>query len=180
MFSVSVLALFQTWPVSSEIFRQCVCVLSRVRLFATPWTVAHQALLSMEFLRQEYWTGCHFLLQGITPTQGLSSPLLHLLYWQADSFSLSRTNNSPTNNSTIVENSYLGTHFHLWKTWFTNFTNAVQPSHFCMLKHHFWQIILLPCLWTPPFLSSVFLFVLFSFCKAVRFIPINTQDLPSI
>ena len=34
----------------------CVCVLSRVRLFATPWTVALQASLSMEFSRQEYWS----------------------------------------------------------------------------------------------------------------------------
>ena len=33
-----------------------VKVLSCVRLFATPWTVAHQALLSMEFSRQEYWS----------------------------------------------------------------------------------------------------------------------------
>ena len=33
-----------------------VCVLSRVWLFATPWTVAHQAL-SMGFPRQEYWSG---------------------------------------------------------------------------------------------------------------------------
>ena len=30
---------------------------SRVRLFATPWTVAHQALLSMGFPRQDYWSG---------------------------------------------------------------------------------------------------------------------------
>ena len=29
----------------------------RVRLFATPWTVAHQALLSMGFSRKEYWSG---------------------------------------------------------------------------------------------------------------------------
>ena len=38
----------------------CVCVcesLSCVQLFATPWTVAHQAPLSMEFSRQEYWSG---------------------------------------------------------------------------------------------------------------------------
>ena len=31
-----------------------VCVLSHVRLFATPWTVAHQALLAMGFPRQEH------------------------------------------------------------------------------------------------------------------------------
>ena len=35
-------------------------VLSRVQLFVTPWTVAHQALLSMDFSRQEYWSGLLF------------------------------------------------------------------------------------------------------------------------
>ena len=39
----------------------CVCVsLSRVCLFVTPRTVAHQASLSMEFSRQEYWSGLPF------------------------------------------------------------------------------------------------------------------------
>ena len=37
--------------------------LSRVRLFVTPWSVAYQAPQSMEFSRQEYGVGCHFLLQ---------------------------------------------------------------------------------------------------------------------
>ena len=35
-------------------------LLSHVRLFATPWTLAHQALLSMDFFRQEQWTGLPF------------------------------------------------------------------------------------------------------------------------
>ena len=36
----------------------CVCVLlSYVQFFSTPWTIAHQALLSMEFSRPEYWSG---------------------------------------------------------------------------------------------------------------------------
>ena len=30
----------------------------------SPWTIAHQAPLSMGFPRQEYWSGLHFLLQG--------------------------------------------------------------------------------------------------------------------
>ena len=34
---------------------------------ATPWTVAHQAPLSVGFPRQEYWSGCHFLLQASPP-----------------------------------------------------------------------------------------------------------------
>ena len=47
--------------------------LSRVRLFATPWTVAYQALLSKGFSRQEYWSGLPFpspgdlLYPGIEP-----------------------------------------------------------------------------------------------------------------
>ena len=38
--------------------------LSRVWLFATPWTVAHQAPLSMGFSRQEYWSGLPFPSPG--------------------------------------------------------------------------------------------------------------------
>ena len=37
-----------------------VKLLSRVRLCATPWTVAHQAPASMGFSRQEYWSGLPF------------------------------------------------------------------------------------------------------------------------
>ena len=55
-----------------------VCqLLSRVRLCATPWTLAHQAPLSMGFSRQEYWRGSHSFLQGIFPIQGLNPGLLH-------------------------------------------------------------------------------------------------------
>ena len=47
----------------------CVCVLSCVQLFATPWTVACQAPLSMGFSRQEYWSGLPFPLPGDLPDQ---------------------------------------------------------------------------------------------------------------
>ena len=40
----------------------CVCVLSHVRLFVAPWTVAHQGPLS---------TCCHFFLQGDLPNPGI-------------------------------------------------------------------------------------------------------------
>ena len=46
----------------------CVCVLGHVWLFGAPWTVAHQAPLSMDFLGKSTWVGCNFLLQGIFPT----------------------------------------------------------------------------------------------------------------
>ena len=45
---------------------------SHVWLFITTWTVAHEAPLSMEFPRQEYWSGLPCLLQGIFPNQGLN------------------------------------------------------------------------------------------------------------
>ena len=41
--------------------------LSRVRLFATLWTVAYQAPLSMGFSRQEYWSGLPFPSPGDLP-----------------------------------------------------------------------------------------------------------------
>ena len=42
-------------------------MLSHVWLFATPWTVAHQASLAMEFFRQEYWNGLSFPPPGDPP-----------------------------------------------------------------------------------------------------------------
>ena len=66
----------------------CASSLSRVRLFVTPWTVAHQTPLSREFSRQEYWSGFAISsLQEIVPTQGLNLRLL--LHWQAGSLLLS-------------------------------------------------------------------------------------------
>ena len=76
----------------------CSCVLSRVWLFATLWTVDHQPPLSMGFFRQEYWSGLHFLLQGIFSTQGSNSPLQR---WQADSLSLSHQE-SPEYKATVI------------------------------------------------------------------------------
>ena len=56
--------------------------LSRVRLFATPWTVAYQAPPSMGFSRQEHWSGLPFPSPGDLPKPGIKpgSPAL-----QADS-----------------------------------------------------------------------------------------------
>ena len=52
--------------------------LSRVRLFATPWTVAYQAPQSMGFSRQEYWSGLPFPSSADLPDPGIEpgSPAL--------------------------------------------------------------------------------------------------------
>ena len=54
----------------------------------SPWTVACWAPLSMGFSRQEYWSGCHFLVQGTFPAQGSNPRPLCLLHWQVDSLPL--------------------------------------------------------------------------------------------
>ena len=63
--------------------------LSRVRLFATPWTVADQVPLSMGFSRQEYWSGLPFPSPGHLPDPGSNlglphcrQPLYHLSRWE--------------------------------------------------------------------------------------------------
>ena len=72
--------------------------LSRVQLFATPWTVAHQAPLSMGFSRPEYWSGLPFPSPTDLPNPGIEpgSPA-----WQAGALS-----SEPPGNFHF--------HFHVW------------------------------------------------------------------
>ena len=66
--------------------RMLVCVLSHSvmpDIPVTPWTVAHQAPLSMGFPRQEYWSRLPFPPPGALPDPGTE------LYWQANSLALS-------------------------------------------------------------------------------------------
>ena len=70
-------------PISILFLR--ACVLSYVLLSAILWTIACQDPLFMQFSKKEYWSICHFLLQGIFPTQGSNLSLLH---WQADSLTM--------------------------------------------------------------------------------------------
>ena len=53
------------------------CVLRHVWLFVTPWTWAFRLLCPWNFLGKNTGMGCHFLLQGIVPTQGLNLGLPH-------------------------------------------------------------------------------------------------------
>ena len=54
----------------------CVLSYSVLSNSATLWTLVPQAPLSMEFYRLGYWSRCHFLLQGLFPTQGLNPRLV--------------------------------------------------------------------------------------------------------
>ena len=63
----------------------CAQLLSCVRVFVIPWTIVHQAPLSMGFFRQEYWSELTFLSPGDLPDPGIEpmSPVSPAL--QADS-----------------------------------------------------------------------------------------------
>ena len=77
------------------------CMLSHVQLFATPWTVTHQAPLSMGYSRQEYWSGLPFLPPGDLPNLGKEpvSPAL------GGGFSTSESPGKPERFSTNCEKS---------------------------------------------------------------------------
>ena len=65
------------FPVPRASLSSCPAFVSvtKSHSFATPWNVTCHTLLPMGFLRQEYWSGCHFFLQGILPIQGSNSGL---------------------------------------------------------------------------------------------------------
>ena len=77
---------------------------SRVRLLATPWTVAHQAPLSMGFPRQQYWSGLPFPPPGESsqPMDG-TGHLLRLLHWQVGSLPLASPGKPVTMISSMSE-----------------------------------------------------------------------------
>ena len=67
---------------------QCPCSLSRVQLFAIPWTVAHQTPLTMGFSRQEYCSGLPCSSPGDLPDPGMEPASLASPALQADSLLL--------------------------------------------------------------------------------------------
>ena len=58
----------ENWEETNE--RAHAQSLGRVRLFASPWIIAHQAPLSMASSRQEYWSGMTFPTPGDLPDWG--------------------------------------------------------------------------------------------------------------
>ena len=85
-------------PTPRHISLVCVRVLSRfscVQLFETPWIVACQAPLSMEFSRQEYWSGLTFPSPGDLPNLGIKPGSLTSLVLASRFFTASTTWENP-------------------------------------------------------------------------------------
>ena len=74
IFPCSPTAQFSAHP---RVYKSPKTVSPSIRSVATPWMVVHQTALSVGFSRQEYWSGLPHLLQGIFPTQGSNTHLLH-------------------------------------------------------------------------------------------------------
>ena len=93
-------AISTSWTLIHPSSEVKVKSLSRVCLFATPWTVAHQAPLSIGFSRQENWSGLPFPSPGDLPDPGLEpgSPTL-----QADAL-LSEPPGKPIHPSKLSSN----------------------------------------------------------------------------
>ena len=80
------------------------CVLSHisgVQLCANPWTVAHQALQSMRFSRQKYWSGLPFPPPGDLPTPGIEPVSLAL---KVDSLPVEPARKTLGSNYTPIKN----------------------------------------------------------------------------
>ena len=78
-------------------------------ILVTPWTLAHQAPMCVGLPRQEYWVGCHFLLQRIFLTQGSNLHFLsgrrilyHLASWEASSLVVWELTASVVSNSATL------------------------------------------------------------------------------
>ena len=87
-----------------------LCMLSLVLTFATPWTVAYQAPLSIEFSRQEYWSGLPFSPPGDLPNPGIKtmsfkSPALVGGFFTTSATREALVRKSPSLNSVLIQGS---------------------------------------------------------------------------
>ena len=75
----SVVLIPSQWEFDPFLFSRVLCAqsLSRVQLFATPWTIPNRLLCPWDSPGKNIVVGCHALLQGVFPTQELNPGLLH-------------------------------------------------------------------------------------------------------
>ena len=113
-----------------------LCCFSCVRFFVTPWTVAHQAPLSMEFSRQEYWSGLPF-----PPPEDLPDPETEPVPLMSPSLQASSLPLVPPGNPT---GPYFGiisfcpfTYVLCRSTWFTGYSKFLNITHYYYIQGSF-------------------------------------------
>ena len=97
-------------------------VLRRVWLFATPWTVAHQAPLSTGFSRQEHWSGLPFPPPGDLPDAGIEPTSLSSPALAGGSLLLGHLGSPPGNREGLTVEWWRHTQFQL--IWFKRYEVA--------------------------------------------------------
>ena len=84
------------------LYTNCVCVLIQSHpTLCDSWAVAHQAPLSMETCRQEYWSRLPFPTPGNLPDPGIKPTSLALLHWHEDSLPLCHLEALYTNHTSV-------------------------------------------------------------------------------
>ena len=110
------------------------CVLSyfsRVQLFATLWTVTHQAPLSLGFFRQEYWSWLPCPPPGYLPSAGIKPTSLVLLHCQVGSLPLE----PPGKPLEIAQVPLNHTYLRIWTTYYVTQAGLVTiHTLFYLLK----------------------------------------------
>ena len=96
------------WLIMLNTLEGSLCMLNHVLTFATPWTIAHQAPLSMEFSRQEYWSGLLFSTPGDLPNPGIKtmsfkSPILVGRFFITLTTKEALVRHSPSLNSVLMQ-----------------------------------------------------------------------------
>ena len=132
----------QPWRTPFPSWNQSTCVLSHfscIWLFATPWTVAYQAPLSVGFSRQEYWSGlpCS-ILQGNLPSPGIEPKSLLSTALAGRFFTSSTTREAPLSYMCpqILVLSVTPWHWkHLSSNWIQLSDNSAVPAPQELTQH---------------------------------------------
>ena len=138
-------------------------LVSHIRLFATPRTIAHQAPLSMKFSRQEYGMGCQSLLWGIFLMQGSDSSLLHcmqvlyslsynILPWIPSQRAYLHAYHFQTSRIVSEQCAIAGRFFTIWATVLKNVVKIIWPMNIFTLIYRYYPLYI----WNQvPWVSKV-------------------------
>ena len=95
-------------------------------VFVTPWTVARQAPLSMEFSRQEYWSRLPFTSPGNLPNPGIQ---LRSPAFQVD-YHLSHTHWLVEYGKTVLATKWTKSFWNNWEKWLSRFDYEISTNYF--------------------------------------------------
>ena len=109
-------------------------VLNHVQLFGTPWTVNHQASLSMGFSRQEYWSGLPFPTPGDLPDPEIE-PISLMFPVLAGGFFTTEPPEKPPNTYMHRIKSSNGGVGRGWEEWWNE-----GPERLTSPRLHIWQM----------------------------------------